>query len=360
MASGYSRGPLRQFRELLQEQQDPFLLDVYLLEKRHSRKSSDSESDINNCLKSKRLNSNRLRNRKEKALRKCYAVLRSVLSKFGDGSGGRRPESGRKYSVEGRCSNSSCASGVRRETAFQDEDRIPSANSKSLFLSCSEGDMEECLTGPTAFIRISAGHRIGCLKLHSSKAQARNQWRSMLHCKQRSPVSVLEVPSDDEPASSHSEEQEGSLLSATQLEYLVQKIADKIGLQISEDQELPGFSSSQTMTTKRLLQQTKKLLLDYIREAQQIYMKKTRLNSHAYTAAEMLEKIICDQIRSWTNAAPNSKQLARADYFNSSAEWLQPESYIKEIGIKIADAIFEQTIDEAVTDMYTSPSQLAA
>ncbi|XP_068656703.1 uncharacterized protein [Aristolochia californica] len=369
MASACSRDPLRQLRELLLEQQEPFLLDVYLLEKSHSRKNSDSEADRNNCLKSETLSCNRLRNKKEKALRKCSAVLRSVLSKFGQGKRGVRSDSGGKYSVDGRLRNSSCVSDRRSETRFQDEDRVSSANSKTLFGSRSEGDMEECPNSPTAFIRISAGHTLRCLKLRSSNSPARNQWRSMQDCKQRSPVSVLEeVPSDDgspektgDSSPTAGEEQEGSPVSASQLEYLVQIIADKMGLQISEDEELHGFfSSSQTMTTKRLLQQRKKLLLDCVREAQQMsYMRKTRWNSHANIAPEMLEKIICDLIRSWANTAPNSKQLARADSLNSSAEWLQTEPHIKEIGIEIADAIFEQTIDEAVTDMYIRTSLLS-
>jgi len=41
--------PVKQLRELLQEQQEPFILNIYLLERGYSRKSSDSESSSRFC-----------------------------------------------------------------------------------------------------------------------------------------------------------------------------------------------------------------------------------------------------------------------------------------------------------------------
>ncbi|KAG9440640.1 hypothetical protein H6P81_020805 [Aristolochia fimbriata] len=374
MASRSSVRPARQLRELLREQQEPFLLDVYLLEKNYPRKCSDSEANGNDCLKSERLTGYRSRNRKEKALHKCSAVLRSVLGRFGHGARGERPESRGNCSVDGTFGNSSCSSGVPSETRLREENRVSIASCKTGSGSASEGeDMEDCGTSPTSFTRISAGLRR--LELHSFKAQTRNQWRCNQDCKQRSPVSVFEVPTSDHgsPASSHNDSNPTSPLSSSQLEYLVEKIAQKMSLRInSEDQDLPGFpssssssSSSQTITTKMVLKQTKKLLLDCIREAQQNYTKKTRWSTtpHAHTSIPNLENFVCEQILSWADyAATNGKHLARAYSFNSTSEWLQSEPQIREIGIAISDAIFVQTIDEAVTDMYmyANPSHLSA
>ena len=41
--------PVKQLRELLQEQQEPFILNIYLLERGYSRKSSNSESISRFC-----------------------------------------------------------------------------------------------------------------------------------------------------------------------------------------------------------------------------------------------------------------------------------------------------------------------
>jgi len=79
--------PVKQLRDLLQEQQEPFILNIYLLERGYSRKSSDSESSSRFChVNSKSQNrsvrrglniSKRVNPQGSKVLR---AVLKQVIS----------------------------------------------------------------------------------------------------------------------------------------------------------------------------------------------------------------------------------------------------------------------------------------
>ncbi|KAJ4966762.1 hypothetical protein NE237_018611 [Protea cynaroides] len=164
---------------------------------------------------------------------------------------------------------------------------------------------------------------------------------------------------------------EDSILSASLWELLLQRpLAQKQGSG-GVEAVLKDLLGSQYVKTKRVLQQTRQLLFDCVREE----VEKHRWNGTGTGAgrtsgwhggfdqiigAEELGKIICDQIRAWGKQSidvTNLNQLVEADVSETTEEdgwrssFLKPHSIRNEIGMGIADAILDEISNELVTDM---------
>lgn len=158
---------VRHLRELLEERQEPFVLDVYLLEKGLSKKIGNSDSCKDSWLS--------FVSKNREGSPKCSKVMKSVLAKVLFGKALKKKNLGRKACNVGRfgdfcfdsdrgretqveklhqfssalslddgsCSNSFSTGDVERETQVTEMDRISSASCTTLFDSCSEGSMEE-------------------------------------------------------------------------------------------------------------------------------------------------------------------------------------------------------------------------
>lgn len=126
---------------------------------------------------------------------------------------------------------------------------------------------------------------------------------------------------------------------------------EKHGLEL-----LGSCLSFQCMKTKRVLERKKQLLLDCVREVVGNYgIQSRRWNAHEYLGPEMLGKIICDKILSWSKHdgdVTNITQLLESDFKDSSKQWNHFRHHIKEIGIEMGDGILENITDEIVTEMF--------
>lgn len=135
--------PPKQLRELLQEQQESFTLNIHLLERGYSRKSSNSEHTFSCCYgnsskSSTRSVSCRLNTTKKPQLSKVLrAVLNQVIStKKRLRINGSNHEDGKlNVSEKGR-----------NNQQVPELDKFSSASSATVFNSCSESEVEETST----------------------------------------------------------------------------------------------------------------------------------------------------------------------------------------------------------------------
>uniref|UniRef100_A0A5B7ARN1 DUF4378 domain-containing protein n=1 Tax=Davidia involucrata TaxID=16924 RepID=A0A5B7ARN1_DAVIN len=124
---------------------------------------------------------------------------------------------------------------------------------------------------------------------------------------------------------------------------------------VSELQELVGSNtSSQYLKSKRVLQQTKQLLFDCVREVVDTHVWKNRRQQHfrELLGPEELEKLLCENISTWSKlSGDDTNRTTQLLHLDSLKEWSDFELQIKEIGMQIGDTILEDITNKIVIDM---------
>lgn len=131
--------PVKQLAELLQEQQEPFVLEVYLFERGYLRKSlsSNREGGSSFCKTFNRSCSWGLR--KSKGALSCSKVLRSVYNKLVSRNSGPSNKSSENKEAELNADTEM----RRKNQEIVDSGRFSSASSRTQYDSCSEGEKDE-------------------------------------------------------------------------------------------------------------------------------------------------------------------------------------------------------------------------
>ncbi|OVA09422.1 protein of unknown function DUF4378 [Macleaya cordata] len=400
---------VKRLSELLQEQQEPFHLDVYLLERGYSKKKLNFDGTVGCCPPEnppsgkdlKRLAS--YSSKRRKGNQNYPNILRSVLNKLTSVYDNRK--SSRNFNSRtndhGKYHVSKMSSSTNgRNYQVAELDRFSSASSMTLFDSCSESDGEEFSHQTFQENPISSSPADTYkpnLELHNLLEQEgttgrTNQWGCMEDSsKQHSPVSVLEELPFDEIVQSSSRTSykkkikstnsslilpkkitdDESIFSASLWELLVHALIEKQGFcggitEVVQQEELilgSTANSSQFFKTKRVLEQTKQLLFDCVREAVENNHERNsgkrirmRRNVHEMLGGEDVGKIICEQICLWGKQSgniTNITQIISSDFCVSTEEWMsETQPQIREnIGVEIGDAILEEIKNEIVTDM---------
>lgn len=261
--------------QYLQEQQEPFSLDLFLLEKGvvafdHRRFLKGGPSVFN--LK-----------KRQRIVTKCSefvkaAVVKLVLHRDGKG-----------------------------ETRF---------SCTNVFSSCSESYREN--------IRCSASNK-NTSKGEADADQIKTKGTSTEHCreKQLNPVSVLS-------------RNQSYNLKTTQCESSTSR------------QESAIDSYSQYHINKRLLQQSKKLLIDCVREVIESHRRrdKSREQLKQILGAEELWKLVCDNLWIWSKDSSIVQHLHK-DFLDSLEEWNGEYLHNKEeIAVEIGNDILEGIMNE--------------
>ncbi|KAL4181727.1 hypothetical protein AMTRI_Chr12g238840 [Amborella trichopoda] len=387
---------VRRLKELLEEKQEPFLLDVYLLENGHSKKSLEfkgdsscwTADDCKNLQSFSRCNTVKMRRREKPNYSK---LLKSVILKLvSSAKSAQRASSDVGKRDNGRSSDvSGCV--VDREIGESVVlDRISSESSSTVFDSCIDSDNDDSLSTCNGGDSLSAMVPFGALKLTNLRkteavADRNHECGFFEDSKQLSPVSVLDLPCDEgSPVHYHNqfcnrttnEEYpsstsfkltqkitEESIFSGSFWDVLVQTLKEEHGFQDSEMQELLGSdSSSQYLKSKKVLQQTRQLLFDNVREVVESYEFNTRgslkrfqpWRAKEFWGAEQLAKTICEQICSWVSTGDditNTTQLLDSSPTKEGHEWRDFEPEVREIGTEIEGAIFAEIQREIVQEM---------
>ncbi|PPD70120.1 hypothetical protein GOBAR_DD32993 [Gossypium barbadense] len=265
--------PARQLGELLEEQQEPFILEVYLSEKGCGAKNLTP------------IHGGSTKNKTKKGIPKHIPKVLKLIP----------------------CNKFFTSKGLRRTNNPNDEDgKTDTFSCSALCNSSSDSDIDE--------------EEASSSSMSSKMAEKAVVDTNMEDTKQHSPQSVLEAMS----TSTDSEQSSGS----------------------------SPFSMS-----KRVLQQTKQLLLDCVRELvdhNNGCMKEGK--GKRYLGSEEIGNVICEKIKGWGKQRgdeTNIQEMLELDVIETKQEWegFEIESYKKEMGICIGNAIVEELISDVVMDM---------
>ncbi|KAF9668451.1 hypothetical protein SADUNF_Sadunf14G0005000 [Salix dunnii] len=399
--------PLKQLRELLHEQQEPFTLNTHLLQRGYSRKSSNSESTCcfhgnssKSLKRSVRCGLNTIK--KPQHSRVLKAVLNQAISIK------------RRLRINGSNHNDEeikVSEKSRNDQQVPELDRFSSASSATVFNSFSESEVEEMSTSSQNDILLTT-NITQLLNLHSPQevsADRMLQQQCIEESRQLSPASVLEqipsngnspIHSNNTEDSSTTEEENASksrvmlpekftedcILSASLWDVLFYPPNEKpvCGKATRTQEFVKSYFSPQYLKSKMVLQQTKQLLFDYVKEIVETQEREGKLQCHhqQFLGPEELGKVIGEKIKSWDKQSDNESNLIKLlnldlpsseqswsnykpdrrdkglavedaflDLLDSEQDWKEYEPQRRETGSEIGDIILEELVNDIVRNM---------
>ncbi|KAG4200450.1 hypothetical protein ERO13_A05G211900v2 [Gossypium hirsutum] len=326
-----SSKPLRQLGELLQEQQEPFILEVYLSERGCCH--GNSGKFLDKCGSQNKS--------KKKRISHFPKVLKASLCN-------------KLFKIKGvKTKNSD-------DEETEDADRFSSASSATMYNSCSDSDVE--LDEPPMFADTSMSD----LKLYhetgeKAAADTEFEWRCM---EEQVSTSTSSCPLDNSRQQVSGKRlfwskliKEDSILSAWLLNLLLHHRQEKSSCVGFKQLKVPHWSTSSrpSSMSKRVLQQAKQLLFDCVRELVENNHDKEQKGKSFKESGEEIRKVRCENMKGWGKRCgdgSNIKQLLELDIINSTQEWKNGcESQKRDVGIVIGNAIVEEITSEVVMDI---------
>lgn len=115
-------------------------------------------------------------------------------------------------------------------------------------------------------------------------------------------------------------------------------------------------ASLRFLKLKMVLEKTKKLLFDCVREVVETHERNERGQQHykQFLGPEELGKLICERIKSWGKQAgdkTNINYFLDLDFMDLGEEWSAFEQQKREIEMEIGEAVLEDIKNELVTEM---------
>ncbi|CAK8568395.1 unnamed protein product [Lathyrus sativus] len=320
--------PEKKLSEFLNEQQEPFILELYLLERSNSSKTLSSTSPKN----FEKPTSSCFSNKKRKPLFPFCKILTCVHKKKLEAAiknsytTNKHPNIGVTHEAN---------NGDQTQTAME-TDRFSTARSSTMFYSCSDIDDEE--EDRTSFSSRKYHNTLFSSDTVCNIGIQSQQNPDNRKCHQRC-VKVCvthETLNKDVCVKKITEE---SLLSAAIFSSLIQTA--------KRDQKNYTKQLRQILEHKRVLYKTKKLLFDCVKEFTKNMKKK---DCKQLMGGEKLGKIIWKRIRKegGGNYETNISNLLNLDYLESMNEWSEFKTEMKDISIEIADAILERVMKDEI------------
>ncbi|KAF3447470.1 hypothetical protein FNV43_RR12656 [Rhamnella rubrinervis] len=382
MASTTSK-PAKQLGELLQEQQEPFTLDAYLIERGYVKKNinSKTEGKFGFC----NVNSSKFLSRSTISglgkSRKASKIWRGIRKKlvFTNES-----KSFNKSTCDVKVAEFSVNEMPRNSQEVAESDRFSSASSTTVYNSFTDSDDKD-EAPPTSLHKHHASltpETLRALKLYNMKEKMAAADRKFLRRftednKQHSPVSVLDSISESSPYNGQlvegeesrtrrrmtmpSKVTEDSILSATMWELLFHSASEKQRCsEVSELMEAVRSNPSlqtQLLKSKRMLQQTRQLLFDCVRELVETHARKVGEKQQHYhkqfLGPEELGKLLSEKMKGWSKQAgdeTNITNLLDLEFSDSIQQWSNFGPAKTEIGLEIGDKILQEIIDQIVSE----------
>ncbi|CAL9757643.1 uncharacterized protein LOC103982933 [Musa acuminata AAA Group] len=292
----------RRLFELLEEQQEPFLLDVYLLEHGYSDRAMNPSAAAfmcwhgGACRRLRRFSTHGCR-------RKRTGLLRCLLNKVVYGKVIRKA-----WRWDGG------AIGIGRWNVLRSFFEMKGKNNAVEFrrLSCSCGTDE-------------------------GDPDREEQWRAMGGSDQRSPVSVLELHSDE----------------------VEEEVPSTSGFDSPKDtKEAPWIGLEEHPNTRTQFLHPHRFLSDWLKEVEGRLSKSHECPSPERSGKITEEGMMILSRESRGCALGNISQLIDVDFSESRKEWSHFRHEIGEVGAEIEQIIFEEISEEAVLDVLHRHSTL--
>ncbi|KAI3409036.1 DUF4378 domain-containing protein [Psidium guajava] len=358
---------VKQLGELLQEEQEPFVLEVYLSERWYGNRSESSRRSRS----SGRPTTSRRKRivRLSKLLRALYDEVASFSEKHRLKNWGR---------VEG--------SRVPRHTTKQEgaeADKLPLSSDVTTYFSCYESDKEENPTSsesehaPFDPIRLQ---NLNEEKIVQGAKDTTIQWSIEKDKEQYNHVPVtkqanylaplhdwqqdLQHPSARQEANAPTckivlpiKTTEDSIFSSSILDILFHCLKDKQGFTRTEAGQASDSSASYSyLSSKMILKQTKLLLFDFVKEIIETHERKEieKQRNLVTLGPEEIGKLIRDKIVAWDRTfrdETSTTELFYSDYLDTVEEWENCVPQKMQVSSEVGDAIIEEIANEIVLDM---------
>ncbi|CAN4122524.1 unnamed protein product [Withania somnifera] len=319
----------KQLGQFLQEQQEPFTLELYLLERGQFRsKHLISDGDFRCC--SRNFSSTNFLKRsascgtkkRRKVIPTCSKIVKSVFNKLVTISHNQKI----KNLANDQEHNNSTS---KNTNTIEDDDKFSSASSTTVFHSCSDSNDAEGADN------LSSPQAADDNFLHVKQVLDRRSLRLdfLEESKRLSPVSVLEETesSDDDDSPD------------------VKKCVK------ARKQEEFSSPESQYIKNKKAIQQSRQLLYDCVKEVVENQKNKDpqKEEFQRILGAEQLRELMLQYIWLWSQHFINETNVNHLMHFDllNSFEQLSDVEEKREIGKVIGDLIFVDISNEIVLDM---------
>lgn len=354
--------PEKKLADFLKDKQEPFILEVYLLERSSCSKkwspcsSKSLEKPASSCFFNK--------NRKPH-----FPFFKVLLTAIHD-------KKKKKFATTKDSNITNQHANVAVTITHEDEandvdqtpietDRFSTASSSTLFNSCSDIDDDDdddedraSFSSHKHYNPLFSSDTCQASDVCNMRIQSQQDTTNGKHQKRCIEVCVTHETLNKDVCvcgvvvpKKFTEE---SLLSAALFSSLIQT-SKKDHNYTKELQEILGHDvSHHVMKSKRVLHKTKRLLFDCVRELTKNLPEK---DCKQFMGPEKLGKMLWERTKEWSsqrggNYERNLSNLLNLDYLDSINEWSEFKTEVKDISIEIADAILECVIrDVVVADM---------
>ncbi|KAK2445733.1 hypothetical protein QL285_016630 [Trifolium repens] len=334
--------PEKKLVEFLKEQQEPFILDLYLLEKSKSWSSS-----INNF---ETPPSNSIINKQHKPLFPFLKLLLTAIHH--DKKKKKKLATIKDSNTTNLNKHANFVDNITQESnnssdhqTVMETDRFSTASSSTMFQSCSDIDDEE--EDRTSFSLDTTCQACSLCNIGVQSQQDTTKRKRRQRC--------IEVCVSDETLNKDvcvcdvivpKKITEDSLLS-------VALFSSPFETSKKDQKNYSTKQLQQILGRKKVLHKTKRLLFDCVRE---LTINLNRKDSKG-SSPEMLGKIIWERTKKWSqrggNIETNLTNLLTLDYLDSINEWSEFKTEVKDVSFEIADEILECVIkDEIVLEMF--------
>lgn len=335
----------KQLGQFLQEQQEPFTLELYLLERGQFRsKHLISDGDFRCCSRNfsstkflKRSASCGAKKRRKVIPSSCSKIVKSVFNKLVTISHNQKIKN---LANDQEHNNNSTSKNTN--IIADDDHKFSSASSATVFHSCSDSsdaDEADNLSSPQA----ADDNFLHEKQVFEDRRRLRLDF--LEESKQLSPVSVLEeTESSDDDDSLHVKKQ------------------NSVKAKKQEDFSAPSVSNSGETSpesrynkNKKAIQQSRELLFDCVKEVVENQKNKDpqKEEFQRILGAEQLWELMLQNIWLWSQESINETNINHLMHFDllNSFEQSSGVEEKREIGKVVGDLIFVDISNEIVLDM---------
>ncbi|XP_059279463.1 uncharacterized protein LOC132033496 isoform X2 [Lycium ferocissimum] len=324
--------------EFLQEQQEPFTLELYLLERGQFRsKHLVSDGDfrccsINSSTKFLKRSASCGGEKRRKVILKCSKIIKSVFNNLVAIS----------HNQKKNLASEQHNNATTKNTNIADDDKFSSASSTTVFNSCSDishAEEADNSSSPQA----ADGNCLHEKQVTEDRRKLRLDF--LEESKQLSPVSVLEETESSDDDSPNVKKQEC---------HKAKKQEEFSTPSVSNSWE--KSPESQYIKNKKAMQQSRQLLFDCVKEV--VENQKRKEEFQRILGAEQLWGLLLQNIMLWSQDSINEtsiNHLMHFDLLNSFEESSGIEEKW-EIGKVVGDLIFVDISNEIALDMLNSSS----
>ncbi|POO03726.1 hypothetical protein TorRG33x02_000300 [Trema orientale] len=324
----------KQLGELLQKEQEPFVLDVFLNERGYPKNST--------------------RKTRTKGIPSCSRILTAIFSKFAWNKNDQSRNTKTTTTTTTTCSDDQRSFNGQQVAEL---DTFSSASSRTAYNSCSESDCKD--ESPTSLD--NHDHSLNEAMKEAVSGGVFEPRKFIGSSKQYSPCSAVQEEIHlcqgriNLKTRQHLENQ--TKISSPILPRKVIEKPKNTSTKISDPTELVGTKSSpQLAKSRRVLHQTRQLLFDCVREIVETHAKRERGHyGKGVLGPEELGELLWEKMKAWSKLAGddsnNITYLLGLDFVDSAQEWMNGfDSETKEICSEIGDAIAEEIMNEFVIE----------